>query len=141
VAVYEDPLTGRDISPDPGFSYNPGKAAWFPDLDKYDYDVARQYMQGGLAGTDFDAFFNGQLKGNYPVAVLDADFMKAIGTKSQAVYLSDESLAKNIANHPELELDVYRKLPGIIQNAQLVVKTGTTPSSFSSWERISITAR
>jgi hypothetical protein len=123
-AVYRDHLTGEKISPDPGFSTNPGKAAWFPDLDRYDYDVARKYVEGGLTGPDFEAFFKGLLKGNYPVAVLDPDYRKAIRSKSQAVYLSDESMAKNMAKHPELGFEVYKGLPSVIQDAQLVVRDG-----------------
>ncbi|HBE45727.1 MAG TPA: phage head morphogenesis protein [Deltaproteobacteria bacterium] len=40
VAVYRDP-SGRVIPTDPGFSYNPGKEAWQPDLSKYDKDIAK----------------------------------------------------------------------------------------------------
>jgi SPP1 gp7 family putative phage head morphogenesis protein len=31
--------SGKTIEPDPGWSYNPGKAKWAPDLDKYDADI------------------------------------------------------------------------------------------------------
>ncbi len=73
VAVYHDPLTGMDIPTDVGFSYNPGKAAWFPDLDKYPYEIAKKWIEGGLTGPDFKAFLEGKLKGNFPVAVLDEE--------------------------------------------------------------------
>lgn len=43
VAVYHDPVTGRDIACDPGFSYNPGKTDWTPDLSKYDRNIAQLY--------------------------------------------------------------------------------------------------
>jgi len=122
VAVYNDPFTGEKISPDVGWSYNPGKAAWFPDLDKYPYDVAKQWIQGMLSGPDFEAFFEGIIKGNFPVAVLDEDYKKAIGSMSQVVYLSDETLSKNKTSHPDIEYLVYQKLPDIIEKAQLVVQ-------------------
>lgn len=130
LAVYDDPLTGMKISPDPGWSHNPGKSAWFPELDTYDYDVAKRYVEGGLTGPDFAAFFKGQLKGDYPVAVLDPDYKAAIGSGSQAVYLSDESLAKNVAGHPELGLEAYQSLPQVIQDAQLVVQDGSNTFVF-----------
>lgn len=95
VAVYHDPITGMKIPTDVGWSYNLGKASWFPDLDSYPYDVAKQWVQGGLTGADFKAFFEGKLKGNFPVAVLEEDYRKAIGSKTQVVYLSDETLQKN----------------------------------------------
>ncbi|MEJ5227209.1 phage minor head protein [Thermodesulfovibrio sp.] len=43
VAVYHDPLTGEKISPDVGWSYNPGKRDWKPDLNKYDDDIRRLF--------------------------------------------------------------------------------------------------
>jgi SPP1 gp7 family putative phage head morphogenesis protein len=33
----------RFITPDAGWSYNPGKAAWSPDLSRYPADLVRQY--------------------------------------------------------------------------------------------------
>lgn len=122
VAVYHDPFTGEKIATDVGWSYNPGKAAWFPDLDKYPYDVANKWIIGGLTGPDFKAFFEGRLKGNFPVAVLDEDFTEAIRSKSQVVYLSNETLMKNKENHPEIALPIYQRLPDIISRAQLVVQ-------------------
>lgn len=124
VAVYRDPVTGKDISTDPGWSYNPGKAAWFPELDKYDYDVARQWIQGGLNGPDFKAFYEGKTGGNYPVAVIDEAYRKTIGSKSQVVILSGETLIKNKAAHPEVLFAVYQKLPDMIERAQLIVQDG-----------------
>jgi len=122
VAVYHDPVTGMKIPTDVGWSYNPGKAAWFPDLDKYPYDVAKQWVQGGLTGPDFKAFYDGKIKGNFPVAVLDEEYKKAIKSKSQVVYLSDETLEKNLTKHPEIDFKVYIKIPEIISRAQLIVQ-------------------
>jgi len=39
VMTYRDPASGNMISPDAGWSYNPGKAKWKPDLQKYDADI------------------------------------------------------------------------------------------------------
>jgi SPP1 gp7 family putative phage head morphogenesis protein len=128
VAVYYDSVTGMKIPTDVGWSYNPGKAAWFPDLDKYPYDVAKQWVQGGLTGPDFKTFFEGKIKGNFPVAVLDEEHKKAIKSKSQVVYLSDETLAKqrgwieNTIGHPELTLQEYQKIPSIISNGQIIIQ-------------------
>jgi len=122
VAVYHDPVTGMKIPTDVGWSYNPGKAAWFPDLDKYPYDVAREWVQGGLTGPDFKAFYEGKIKGNFPVAVLDEEYKKAIKSKSQVVYLSDETLSKNKTKHPELNINDYQRLPEIISSAKLIIE-------------------
>jgi len=44
---------GRSMTPSPGWNYNPGKAAFQPDLERYDYDLARQYVEGSLTGPAF----------------------------------------------------------------------------------------
>lgn len=44
---------GRTMTPSPGWNYNPGRAAFQPDLDRYDYDLARQYVEGMLTGPAF----------------------------------------------------------------------------------------
>ncbi len=127
VTAYTDPVTGMKIAPDVGWSYNPGRAAWQPDLDRYAYKVAKQYVGGGLTGPDFTRFFQGKTGGNFPVAVLDAELMQPIGTKSQTVYLSDETLAKQkgevegVPGHPDLTLEEYQQLPDIISPTANVI--------------------
>lgn len=55
VTVYKNPnirnpSTGKiiEISPDVGWSYNPGETSWEPDLSKYPEDLARQYEKETL---------------------------------------------------------------------------------------------
>lgn len=45
VTVYHDPLTGKKIAPDVSWNYNPGKAAWKPDLKRYDKDIRNLYKR------------------------------------------------------------------------------------------------
>ena len=117
-------INGVKYSPAPGFSYNVGQAAWQPDTDKYPYDVAVQYVKGVVTGPDFKRFFDagGALKGQYPVAILTVEEMQSVKAKKQTVYLSDTSLAKNKANHPELGLGIYQLLPDIISAATLIIE-------------------
>ncbi len=128
VAVYKDPVTGVEVATDPGWTYNPGKAAWFPELDKYDYEVARQYVEGGLTGPDFKAFYKGTIKGNYPVAVLGEEYRNLIGAKTQTVYLSDWTVKKQkgeiegYKGHKELTLADYQKLPEVISRAEVIIE-------------------
>jgi SPP1 gp7 family putative phage head morphogenesis protein len=106
------------------WSGNPGQAAFFPDLNKYDYDIATQYLRGGLTSPDFDLFYDGKIKGNYPVAVIDPGYQKLIKANTKVVNLSDETLSKNITNHPDIEKQDYQNLPTIIAGAQLIVQDG-----------------
>lgn len=127
VAVYKGadaagkPFT---VSPDAAWNYNPGRAAWQPDLDRYDYQVAVKWIEGGLTGPDYQQFFEQKTAGNFPVAVLDNQFQATIGAKSQTVYLSEQTLAKNLVQHPDLSIADYQQLPQIVAAAQLVVQDG-----------------
>lgn len=49
---------GRTMTPSPGWNYNPGRAAFQPDLERYDYDLARQYVEGMLTGPAFARTWN-----------------------------------------------------------------------------------
>jgi SPP1 gp7 family putative phage head morphogenesis protein len=48
VSVYTDPVTGEKTATGPGWSYNPGKTSWEPDLSKYPEDLVRQYKKETL---------------------------------------------------------------------------------------------
>ena len=91
--------------------------------------MASLWTKGGLTGPDFKRFFDGKvLAGDFPVAVLDKEYMDAIGATSQVVYLSSETLAKQKGlvpgnpGHPELTLEDYSKLPDIISKASLIIQ-------------------
>ncbi|MBF0516366.1 MAG: minor capsid protein [Nitrospirae bacterium] len=115
----------RHMQPDYGWDYNPGVDTWQPDLNKYPYDIAKQFVGSGLTGVDFKAFYDGISNGNFPVAVLSDEDKKNIGATSQVVLLSDESLAKNKANHPELTAEEYSKIPDIISSdADVIIQDG-----------------
>lgn len=138
--------------PDAGWSYNPGRAAFQPELDKYDYRVARQYVHGTLTGPAFTGWYqrmvdevdraasgrmprtliqqtlapqlvNGQ---RYPVAVLDDAARDLIGTQTRTVWLSDDTLLKQIINRTgqSISLQDYWKVQGVIEQASLIVRDG-----------------
>jgi len=47
VGVYRDPKTGLKVETAPGWSYNPGKAAWSPDLEEYPNDLRQIFTDDG----------------------------------------------------------------------------------------------
>ena len=110
------------MAPAPGFSYNPGQAAWQPNLDHYPYYVAKKYLEGAVTGPAFTRFFAGKTGGTFPVAVLREELRKAISAQTQTVLLSDETLASHKKSHPEITLEDYQKLPIILDEAEIVTK-------------------
>ncbi|MBF0164839.1 MAG: minor capsid protein [Magnetococcales bacterium] len=112
VSFYRLP-NGLKFAPDPGWDYNPGEAAWQPDLDRFDAETARQYLEGAITGPAFSRFFRGEVGGKFPVAVLGEPEKRALGSKSQVVTLSLDTMEKQLSHHPELRLEEYQKLPRI----------------------------
>ncbi len=111
-----------ETQPGEGWNYNVGKAAYQPDLEKYDYETARQYIEGAITGPDFKRFFEGKTDGNFPVAALDENYQKEIGAQSQVVLMSGESLKKNKDAHPDIGLSDFQKLQTVIEKASVIVK-------------------
>lgn len=121
VTVYTDHRTKKLISPDVGWNYNPGRAAWQPDLNAYDFPIARQYVQGSVTGPDFARFVAGagKIEGEFPVAVLAPAEKEILGAKAQQVLLSADTLAKQTAAHPEIALGDYQKLQTIMDAGEV----------------------
>ncbi len=130
VPVYTDPATGTEVAAGLGRGYNPAMAAYQPDLNNYDYDIARDYIQGSVTGPHFGLFMEGKTGGEFPVAVLAEQFQKLIGAKSQTVLLSAETLAKNKIAHPELKLADYQGVQELLENAPLVIQDGEFTIAF-----------
>lgn len=155
-------MDGRDITfyPDAGFSYNPGRSGWSPELDKYAPDVARKYVDGVVTGPEFERWFGiwsqavddvadglgnaaareaarklarerpavrqaadraglRTLPGGaeYPVGILKPADMTALGSASQTVLMSSNTLIEHLAAHPDIQLQDYQQLPRIIDEA------------------------
>ena len=135
-----------------GWDYNPGEAAFQPDLETYDYRVARGYVEGVLTGPRFDQMHSRTRRAvddyqeanpeastqevvdalredpnavqgeELPVAVLDDELRSDFGTDSQVVRLSDDTLVKQIAKRPEMDATDYERVQSVIEAAQLIVK-------------------
>ena len=119
---------GTDLKPDEGWRYNVGEAGmdggWQPDLDRYAGPLSARFAEDAVRSPFFDRFLEGKTKGAFPVAIVDEAIRDAIGSKTQVVTLSDQTLAKNLDRHPEIGIEDYRKLPQVVREAQLVVQDG-----------------
>ena len=116
---------------DPGFDYNVGKAAdksYKVLADKFEsmpYEIAKPWMGEFLRGPVFEQFFDGKIKGEFPVAVLSQIDKAALGTQSQTVWLSRITLDDHRAKHPEIILKDYQNIPEIIESGE-VYKQGSS---------------
>ncbi|WP_157669913.1 hypothetical protein [Chitinibacter sp. GC72] len=153
--VYETQRTGIKVSgsdgrthwfaPDAGFNSNPGVQRYQPDLDKYDYHDARQYVADTLRGADFEGWYKdlatvverGLAEGGsstelrqvlaarqrFPVAVLDADGMDKLGSQSQTVWLSDDTLAKQLVHRQgqAVGLEDYWRVQQVLEAPQMII--------------------
>ncbi|WP_047396534.1 phage minor head protein [Chitinibacter sp. ZOR0017] len=153
VPSYTTP-SGEVFTADAGFGYNPGRAAYQPELDRYDKDAARQYVKGALTGPAFKNWYQGmdQAVGalrqampasskselarvarqqltvgqRYPVAVLSPEYQTLLKAEAQTVWLSDDTLAKQLVNRhgQDIELADYWRVQDVIEQAQLIVQDG-----------------
>jgi SPP1 gp7 family putative phage head morphogenesis protein len=114
-------LPGGKFQPDVGFSNNPGASAWQPKLESADVQLSRQYVEAAVAGPAFARFVAqaGQQKGAFPVAVLRPQDQERLKTAARVAYLTDATLTKQAAAHPELTLADYQRLPQIIDAGQV----------------------
>lgn len=125
---------GKKVSTGIGFDYNPASAAWQPDLDSYDADIARKYLEGAVTGPDFARFFTGNVDGNFPVGMVDDAL--GISSESRVIKFSEDSLKKNrgqlarSAGHPEIPFETYHRLPELFSDAQLIIKRSDNTYQF-----------
>jgi len=126
-----DAKTGAPVGIDKGWDYNVGQAAeksYKLLADKFETlpnDFARAWMIEFLTSEAFTAFFNGEIKGAFPVAVLKAEDMKAMGSKAQSVWLSQETVAEHIKKHPEIGLADYQRIPEILDLGEVYLQGNT----------------
>ncbi len=119
IAVYKGPGMRRSASTDLGWNYNPGRAAWQPDLDAYDPQLGRAYVAAAVDGAAFDRFVAGNTEGTFPVAIVDRELF---GTQTQQLLVSSETLAELRAADPALGVDDFRRLQQILDRGEMAAR-------------------
>lgn len=121
-----DPKTGEPVGIDKGWGYNVGEAAQREDyrvlagkFETLPYDIAQRWMNDFLNSPTFERFYEGKIKGDFPVAVLSPKDRETLGSKTQAIWLSSETMIKNKAAHPDIDLNDYRLLPKIVDTGEV----------------------
>jgi SPP1 gp7 family putative phage head morphogenesis protein len=132
--AWQNPRTGEVVRVpegiDPGFGYNVGEAARFPDPAKYDVGyLGHEAARIAVDSTAFADLVSGKLQGKAPIGWLDDAVARAIGSKVRRLDLSSDTIKKQLAAHPELTLDEYRMLPEMIARG-LIIQDGPTTAIF-----------
>ena len=77
-------------------------------------DLALGMVSSRVRSPVFADWFRQPAAGSrFVIAALDEDLQRRLGAKQKAVLLSDETLAKQKINHPDLAVEEYQLLPEI----------------------------
>lgn len=119
---------------DPGFSYNPGtahlravaaKAANSIELAVgAGLDVAAQQTLREIVDDAAFAQFIALPNPSFPVMILPPALSERLGAKARVALLSEETVGKQTVKRASLPLAVYRELPDLAANADLVALDG-----------------
>ncbi|WP_140919131.1 phage head morphogenesis protein [Limnobaculum xujianqingii] len=127
--LYTDTNTGEQrLVPEgvmPGFDYTPGKsatqnalAANKQKLNTLDSAIARKNVEKLINSDVFLSFYNGRLKGEFPVAIMDSKQMAELAVKSSVLTLSRQTIMKLRTQHPDLSPLDFRQLQTQLDNAR-----------------------
>ena len=150
---------GKLHTTDKGFAYNVGRMNYRPDLDQYDRALAHEFAKAEMRGAEFQAAFkqlnaefyqvkarlgfegkldDGQLRDirnrlsrqlKFAVGVLTPEIQAATGIQKATVWLSDDTLVKQVNSRERQNFDVekYAVLPNLIGQPDMIFvdeKTG-----------------
>lgn len=127
---------------DPAWATNPGKARQDSALKTLGQKAitTKQELSSGVIRSHLkDSVFSDWLKkakGSYPVAVLSDDSMAAIKANQRIVWLSAETVNKQLRNHPELNVDDYRVIPDLIDQGTIIKGRDRTLVFFGFKDRL-----
>lgn len=111
---------------DDGWRYNVGQAgeaegykALTDKLETLPNEISRAWMKRFVKEPAFDRFIDGKIAGEFPVAVLRAEDMELLGSKTQTVWFSSESVKDHRVKHPEISVDDYRMIPDVVDHGEV----------------------
>lgn len=112
---------------DPGWEQNPGRQRLrhlerltAEKLDAADPDVARVAARDMATSWRAARILKDKIKGWVPVAMLPEDLAAGLGAKTRVVHMTDQSAAKQRANHPELDPKDYANFADMLGDARVV---------------------
>lgn len=120
-----DELTGDPVGIAKGFGYAPGASVSSllrPAATKMEAApraVARAYCNDLRETEAFGSFVNGKIAGEFPVAVLDEDTQRLLGSESSVVLLSQETALAHVERHPEIGVADYRLIQSLLDQGEI----------------------
>ena len=124
-----DPKTGVPTGIGKGWDHAPGASVSFlitalkPKLDLLPRQPSVDLIQDWLASRAFRNWFDNPT-GNWPVARISQSDARSLGVDNRVTVLSPETLAKQRRNHPELTVEEYGDIQGVIDDAAEVIQDG-----------------
>lgn len=141
---------------DRGFGYNAGRMNYRPNLDQYDRGLAHEFAKAEMGGAEFKAVFkqlseefyevkgrlkiDGKLSNSekidirnklsrqvkFAAGVLSVDVQKQTGLKRATVWLSDDTLIKQVDSRKGQGFaeDYYAFLPEFLANPDHIIRDG-----------------
>lgn len=110
----------------PGWDYAPGQtateraiAARLNRLDSVDATIARENVAQLVEAPLFNRFWNGEMRGEYPVAVVPPVERQVLGADSPVVLLSQQSLSAHRERHPEIGINDYRRVQQLLDDGEV----------------------
>ncbi|TQN84367.1 UNVERIFIED_ORG: SPP1 gp7 family putative phage head morphogenesis protein [Citrobacter freundii] len=120
---------GSVYTADPGFGFNPGRVAWQPELEKYYYPSARQYVTGSLTGPDFARGLANvselDTRQQYPLAILSPEQVATSGAAQQAVNVTAQVMKTLSGTDTPPTVADYVLMQQTIERAERVTQDGT----------------
>lgn len=132
------PATGEKLTVpagiDPGFGYNPGTAHLRAVANKAATAIqqaveaglepaARQTLRELVEDIAFEQFV-ALPEPSFPVMILPEDLRSALGSKASVAILSPETMAKQANVRASLPIAVYRRLPDLAEQADIIALEG-----------------
>jgi hypothetical protein len=127
---------------DPAWATNPGKTreetalkALGTKATAAKEDLASGVIRSHLNDRRFEDWLKAP-KGSYPVAAMSDASMSAVKANQRVVWLSKDTVAKQLRNHPELTVADYRVLPYLIDSGIIIQDGERTLVFFSDRENL-----
>lgn len=157
---YKDRTTGAKIKPDGGFDYPSQLFLYSPKLDEYDTELAKLYVERELQGATFAFVYddiksklsqiskigwtseenkirsNLSINANFASGIATEGLQNALNAKTKTIWLSDDTMIKNIRHHPEIDLKFYQMLPILYEHIDVksTKQSGNNITCFANFE-------